>query len=81
LLNEAGRRRILELTIDTPLFGDIAREINDVMRDNYGHVGRTFLSHVVANKTDVIERLADAHAWTLANDIRSTTLKMTKRMF
>ena len=30
-----------------------------------------FLAHVAANKSDVIAQLTDAHAWTLANDIRS----------
>lgn len=70
LLNEAGRRRIFEITIDHPLDGEIARDLNEIMRDNYGLAGREFLSYVVANEAAVKERLKSSHAWVIENGVQ-----------
>ncbi len=70
-LNEAGRRRIFELTIETPLEGGTARAINDMMTDNYGHAGREFMSYVVANEIEVAEQLQSAFEWAMTSGVRA----------
>ena len=70
-LNEATRRRIFELTIDTPLDLDLALKINAARENNYGVVGRIFLQYVVKHKAEVIERLEAAFAWVTKRGVRS----------
>lgn len=64
VLNDATRRRILELTFDKnsvmPL--TIGTELNRVMRMHYGHAGRIFLQYVMQNRETVQNQIIDLTA-------------------
>jgi hypothetical protein len=64
VLNEATRRRILELTFNKenvmPL--NIGTELNRIMRQNYGVAGRAFLQHVMKNRDQIERRVSDRTA-------------------
>jgi hypothetical protein len=64
VLNEATRRRILEITFNKenvmPL--TIGTELNRVMRENYGVAGREFLQYVIANRDAVEGRIVERTA-------------------
>jgi hypothetical protein len=64
VLNEATRRRILEITFNKenvmPL--TIGTELNRVMREHYGVAGRVFLQYVIANRDAVEGRIVERTA-------------------
>lgn len=65
-LNEASKRRALEIAIDKEAEGldiETARLLNETMQENYGLAGRVFLEYVVKNSSEVKRRLKENVRW------------------
>jgi hypothetical protein len=69
-LNEACRRRILELTVDTPLDQETAVYLNRLSAENFGSVGRDLIEYVIANRATVEKRLNEAFEWVMSHGVK-----------
>jgi hypothetical protein len=69
-LNEACRRRIIELTVDVPLERETAVYLNNLAAENYGSVGRDLIEYVIANRSAIETRLRDAFDWVMEQGVQ-----------
>lgn len=69
-INEAVRRRVLEISIDEPLDADLARELNEAAKADFGHVGRRIIEEAVGDTKEIRARLQRDVEWVFAQGVR-----------
>lgn len=71
-LNEANRRRILEMTLtkrDHLMDREVALVLNRTMTEHYGVAGRLFVQHVVKHRADITQLLRTIYEHYATGDI------------